>query len=208
MVDSQNKFLELLGSFINEKDPQLNNDIDWKEINRLAKIHNVSGIIGYMSGKLPQEQKPGPQLQKTMSDILYNTIAVFTNRAYAMQQLIQVYEKHDILCLLMKGFLVRECYPVPELRTYGDIDFLIKQQDRERSHQLMIELGYEFTGSGTNAVWSYKKGIEYYEIHTHILNDIGHLSRDYISYLGDVWKYAVPYTGLSIFRLNPEFEFI
>ena len=42
----------------------------------------------------------------------------------------------------MKGYYLRECYPVPELRTFGDIDVLIHPEDRARTDDLMKRLGY------------------------------------------------------------------
>jgi len=132
---------------------------------------------------------------------------MFTKRAYAMQQLMKKFEECQISCLLMKGYLIRQYYPVPELRTFGDIDFLVKPEDRERSHELMTKLGYELSESGS-AVWSYKKGFEYYEIHTHILSDISNLNSEFVKYLDDVWNYTMPYDGEYIFQLSPEFHFI
>jgi len=200
-------FIDLLSAFVNKTQPVEILNADWKQIIHLAKLHSVSGILGYMAGKLPESNRPNSETIKSMHDSMYNTVIMFTKRAYAMQQLMKQFEEYQIPCLLMKGYLIRQYYPVPELRTFGDIDFLVKPEDRERSHELMTKLGYELSES-SSAVWSYKKGFEYYEIHTHILSDIRNLNDSYVTYLNDVWKYAIPFEGEYIFQLSPEFHFI
>lgn len=61
-----------------------------------------------------------------------------------MNQLIHQLDAHQIDHLLFKGFIVRDYYtPCPELRTFGDIDFVIRKEDRQKCDELMKELGYE-----------------------------------------------------------------
>ena len=44
--------------------------------------------------------------------------------------------------VLMKGSVVQESYPVPALRSMGDIDIIIHTEDREKTDAVMQAEGY------------------------------------------------------------------
>ena len=69
----------------------------------------------------------------------------------------------------VKGYYLRKLYPVPELRTFGDIDMLIHREDRQKVHELMLSLGYSVK-QNWEPTYSYIKGAEYYEIHTNLMD--------------------------------------
>ena len=54
--------------------------------------------------------------------------------------MVQALDQAGVEHILMKGYVLREYYPVPELRTFGDIGIVI--HPRDRVHQLMLSMGY------------------------------------------------------------------
>ena len=59
---------------------------------------------------------------------------------------------------------MRELYPVPELRTMGDVDVLVRDEDLERTAEVLCGLGYQ-KEEGGSAVWALKKDNFSYEVH-------------------------------------------
>lgn len=90
-----------------------------------------------------------------------------------------------------KGSSVAELYPVPQLRTMGDVDVLIHQEDRERVHELLIQNGFVFTYKDEveNGVWHYNKGNIEFEVHTFVLHP-DDLNDKHKAFFDDAWKYV------------------
>lgn len=61
---------------------------------------------------------------------------------YAQDQLLQLLEANDIPCVILKGAAAAMAYPNPTLRLMGDIDFLVKRCDFEKTAALLEANGY------------------------------------------------------------------
>ena len=90
----------------------------------------------------------------------------------------------------MKGSVFRDCYPVPELRSMGDVDLIIHPEDRDTVDKIMTEeLGYvRFVDH--QDVWTYYIGQFQFEIHTHMFYDPLANDYDYRSYFDRVWDHV------------------
>lgn len=196
--------LHLLGAYLREEEPEAPENIDWEKITRLAQIHCVTGILGYMSMKYPI--CPDAQLKAALRSTCLNTIACFARRSVLAETMVAELEKAGIDRILMKGYVLRDYYPVPELRTFGDIDIVIRPEDRQRSHDLMLSLGYHVE-TDWEPVFSYAKEQELYEIHTDVMEIDVSEKADYRAYFQQMWQYAQPVSGHS-YRFTPEFHFL
>lgn len=114
---------------------------DWSRLFQLTNIHSVIGILGYTVMSCPK--KFPPQVLPSMRSQCLQTIALQTMRAGSMVHLIEKMEKEGIDHLLFKGYVLKDYYEVPELRTYGDIDFLIHPEDREKCDALMLREDFQ-----------------------------------------------------------------
>ena len=59
-------------------------------------------------------------------------INLYARRAEQTRQLASQLDKNGIECIYFKGFVVRDYYPFPELRSYRDVDFVIHKEDRKK----------------------------------------------------------------------------
>ncbi|MGN0704213.1 MAG: nucleotidyltransferase family protein, partial [Lentihominibacter sp.] len=184
-------YLAFLRAFVQESHPELSDEIDWNEILHIARINSTVGIVGYVLMMNPDLADPG--LQAFMRKQCLSEIALYSRRAEQMKELIKQMNACGMDHLLFKGFIVREYYCVPELRTFGDIDFVIRKSDREKSDALMKKLGYE-PHENWEPVFSYLKGTEYYEIHTNVMEVDVSDKADYKSYYSHIWDHAVQST--------------
>lgn len=195
--------LKVLTAFIEKKDP---GDFqgDWGKLIELAGIHSVTGILGYMIMKYPSDVNM--PVSGFMREQCLKTLAIQSQRSEQMKRLIQKMNQQQIDHLLFKGYIVKDYYPEPELRTYGDIDFLIRLEDRKISDQLMIDLGFE-RKTDWEPVFSYFRQMEYYEIHTDVMEVDVSDKADYKGYFQHIWEHAKLVEGHT-YELEPEFHFL
>ena len=196
--------LHLLGAYLREEAPDPAGNMDWDALLALAQIHGVTGIVGYMGRTYPL--CPDPQRKSAFRNLCMGTIALFARRFSLAQVLIQQLEQAGIDHILMKGYVLRDYFPVPELRTFTDIDLVIRPEDRRKSHELMLTLGFT-AKDDWEPVFSYHRGSEYYEIHTRIMEIDVSEKADYRGYFDRAWDHARPVSDHS-FRFTPEFHFL
>lgn len=198
-----NHLLTLLRCFVLGERPQPYEG-DWEKLAQLAATHSIIGILGYMTMTYPDIC--APSARPMLRGACMNTLTMQAKRAAAMGRLITGMEGEGIDHLVFKGYVVRNYYPVPELRTFGDIDFLIRPADRERSDALMMAQDF-VRETDWEPVYSYLKQAEYYEIHTDMMEVDVSQKADYKGYFGGVWEHAVQ-TGPHTYELTPEFHFL
>lgn len=196
--------LHLLGAYLREEEPQVWENVDWVKLVQLSQIHCVTGILGYMTMSWPI--CPDEQMKASLRSVCLNTIALFARRAALADVFSQTLSRNGIDHIIMKGFVLREYYPVPELRTFGDIDLVIRPEDRKKSDELLRSLGYQ-PETDWEPVFSYTKDVEYYEIHSEIMEVNVSEKADYRGYFRDPWRYAEA-AGDHRYQFKPEFHFL
>lgn len=200
--------LSALRSFVQGTPPREMKETQIQEVLDLAKIHSVYGILCYAYMTHPEGIPPAilPGLRQQC----YTELAVYAARAQQMKQLAEALDSAGIDCLLFKGFVVREYYPVPELRTFGDIDFVIRSEDRTKCDALMKDLGYQ-PKENWEPVYAYIRGNEYYEVHTNVMEVDVSDAADYVEYYSHIWEHVQPSTVLvnhHVMEFKPEFHFL
>ena len=105
---------------------------------------------------------------KKLQTHFYGAISHSTEQDREMLQVEERLRQNKIIHVLMKGYILKQCYPIPELRTMGDVDFLIRKEDRYRTHQELLNLGFTCTCE-KGFVWCYQKGNTNLEVHSRII---------------------------------------
>lgn len=203
MNEESTYLLKALKSYIQNANPGAFNG-DWTKLIKLAKIHSVMGILGFMVMSYPDESNS--QVADFMKKQCLRTITLISQRSESMKQLIGKMNSKKIDHLLFKGYIIKDYYPVPELRTFGDIDFLIHPKDRSKSDELMLQQGFE-RKTDWEPVFSYQRGVEYYEIHTDVMEVDVSEKANYKDYFKQIWEHAHLTDGHT-YELSPEFHFL
>lgn len=196
--------LSLLGDYLTGAVPQPDPEVSWEKLVQLSQIHCVTGILGHMT--MQHTLCPKPEIQTELRQVCLQTIALYAQRAAAMDALSARLTGIGIPHIVMKGYVLRRCYPIPELRTFGDIDFVIHPEDRNKCHDLMMADGYHLE-TDWEPVFSYTRGSEYYEIHTDIMEVDVSEKADYRGYFQQLWQRTIPDQGLR-YQFTPEFHFL
>lgn len=196
--------LHLLGAYLRQEAPEPPEQLDWTKLIQLATIHNVAGILGYMAISYPI--CPDAALVSSLRRRCLATIAGFSQRTTLADAMVQALEEAGIDHILMKGYVLRDLYPVPELRTFGDVDIVIRPEDRSKSHELMLSRNYR-ADTDWEPVFSYSKEMEHYEFHIDIMEIDASLTGVRQTYFRRMWEHAVPVSAHS-YRFTPEFHFL
>lgn len=133
-------FLALVRAGLWEKEARLlpHQDIEWREVYRLATEQSVHGLV--LAGLERSDVKPPKELLLQW----IGEVQQLERRNRAMNEfvaeLVDRLRKEDIFCLLVKGQGVAQCYDNPLWRASGDIDLLLSDEYYKRASDFMILL--------------------------------------------------------------------
>lgn len=136
---------------INPND-NLNDEVDWEEIYRLAIEQSVQGLVlaGIEKTNTNCTYRP-PQdlLLQWIGDV---QIIELRNKAMNefVAKLLERLRKMDIYAILVKGQGIAQCYERPLWRASGDVDLLLSSENYEKAQKLLLPFAdsveNEFTG--------------------------------------------------------------
>jgi hypothetical protein len=116
--------------------------VDWPRLLTLAEDHSVEGHLASSIDKLEGELVPSEVRQ--MLDDRKRARTFFTLRLNAeLFRLLEQFGASGIRAVAIKGpALAVQAYGDPAMRTYGDLDLLVRQRDIRRATELMIAARY------------------------------------------------------------------
>lgn len=151
--------------------------IDFEAIFELAKKQDVENIVFLSIDQL--ENNIDSNLYSIWQEAYYKRMKYSVFQDMALEELIKVFTKAGIDCMPLKGSVIKNYYPSPDLRCMGDIDFLVREQNRQVVRDIMHSLGYIDDILDDGQVDGFKRGkIDYIEIHydfsaeNHIMHDV------------------------------------
>ncbi|MBM6694472.1 nucleotidyltransferase family protein [Pseudoflavonifractor capillosus] len=170
--ETRDLFLRMVGDFALDRKsvyPDCSGELE--DLLYLAHIHSLEPVVYYMlreQRKQLLEQKP--ELFRHMQRAYHSAVYVSVTQEASRAEIEEAFQNAGIQLVFFKGAQLRQLYPVPELRTMGDMDCLIRREDRAKAHQLMIQLGYECQVDA-EPVWMYNRNGIVIEMHTRVAAD-------------------------------------
>lgn len=139
-ADKNKLIFDLLQAALFQKDITLPNNIDWNQILQEMKIQTVAG--------LPYEWLCSRDVLDAKIKMYWNQIVVFqvsfwVKLMHEQELLIQLMRKNNINMVILKGAAAAIYYPRPDLRTMGDIDFLVNPKEFQKAYHILLENGYQ-----------------------------------------------------------------
>lgn len=194
--ETRDLFLRMVGDFALDRKsvyPDCSGELE--DLLYLAHIHSLEPVVYYMlreQRKQLMEQKP--ELFQRMQRAYHSAVYVSVTQEASRTEIEETFKRAGVKLVFFKGAQLRELYPVPELRTMGDMDCLIRREDRPKAHQLMLQLGYECQVDA-EPVWMYRRDVVVIEIHTHVAGGRLGNGYDYLSYFFDAMDHVVEQAG-------------
>ena len=208
MKEIYRKYLCALRAFVQGSVPEKLEPGELEELLDLAGIHSTVGIVCHVYRSHPELVEP--RYHAELRRRCLAELSVQAGRAEYTRHLAAELDKNGMEFILFKGFVVRDYYTVPELRTFGDVDIVIHREDRQKSDGLMLELGYERRDDWEPS-FSYRKGTEYYELHSRVIGFDVSDRADFVGYFGSIWDHTRPAHVVKLphaRELTPEFHFL
>lgn len=198
----QKEFIGLIRAALTGKAATISSDFDWKRATAVAKDHNISAIIFFGALNCGVSQKC--EEIKMLDQLTVKTTMVSLRQVYEIEQLEIAFKNEDIEYMPLKGTVLKNLYPKPEMRAMGDADILIKLEQYEKIEALMKQLDFEFKyESDHELVW--EKPSLFLELHKSIMSSY---NKDFYSYFETGWKVAKKLPDSSKYEMSDEDFFI
>jgi hypothetical protein len=117
--------------------------VDWPRLLLLAEEH---GVLGQVAAFLNDDGAPAvpPEIQQSLLERQRAQTFLTLRLTAELFRLLELFGKQGISALVIKGpVLAAQAYADPSVRTYGDLDLLVRQRDIRRATELMIASGYQ-----------------------------------------------------------------
>lgn len=120
--------------------------IKWKSIIDESQAHNVKGLL-YSAIKRSKHLKyiEKEDLEQWKKDTFYTGIYQIQH-IKQISNVLKIFNKEKIPVIVLKGLVIRELYPKPELRTMCDADILVHKEDLNKVKKILLEVGYSEGG--------------------------------------------------------------
>jgi hypothetical protein len=201
-------FKDLISSFINGTKPEAKQEVNWDVIIYLAQIHSLTGLVGYMVQLDDSKYKPDDTYLKAFLDMYLFCTQHSVNQNYNYQIIISKLCENNIPHILFKGYVVRHYYPLSEVRSMGDIDIVIHEENVKKTDKLLMDLGYKYdktSGFAREYIGKYACA----EMHTNLFSTTYfEKTNNMVRYFSDCWQHAYCTDNGYSYQLNDEYHLI
>lgn len=166
MNSNQSILLELITSDVINIHRDYPDCFDWSAILQEAMDQTVV-VLAVHAVKKCAEDHEVPNLYQWTS-IGDQLVAYFVCCFQAQRELVKLFEQEGIPLVIVKGYAAAVNYPVPKLRSMGDVDFLVPKDRFDNAKMLMEKSGYseEYGASHEESRHiGYKKNGVLFEMH-------------------------------------------
>ena len=185
MTPEKEFFLSVLSDHIWGRKTNPCDDINWDIISTISHSHQLEGIIYYQCKSFL------PQIFCSSFEKAYlSTLFHYSNNNYIIKELTVELEKAHIPFLTVKGMDVANCYPVPALRTMGDIDILVHIEDKEQAGQVFEKMRFQLVEKSPDYTWTYTLNGMQYELHHYLIYQETVTRKEQAEFFNKYWSYS------------------
>lgn len=138
ITNSQNTLLELISNSVFQKKNQFNSDIEWDKVFEESKSQAVTLLTWDVAGLLGIPE----QIKKSWQNNAISSIYQNTTNHFAHTYLHKLMIENSIPYCVLKGCSSAYYYPNLELRVMGDVDFLIRKEDIDKTTKVLETAGF------------------------------------------------------------------
>lgn len=182
--------------------PEENSEINWDKIYQISKKHNITNLIGY--GILNANYSVNDDLKSLFLKSISSYLALDLKQRKGYLDIADRFEKAKIKYMPLKGILIKNLYPSPDMRNMSDCDILVDVDRYEEIEAIMSDFGYSFEVE-SNHEFVYKKHPVSIELHKMMIPSY---NEDLYEYYGDGWKLAKCQEGSCKYELSDEDMYI
>jgi Uncharacterised nucleotidyltransferase len=118
---------------------------DWSQLLVLAEEHSVLGHLAVRLRGLEENLVPA-EIMQTLMEHHRNQIFFTLGMTAELFRLLELFAANEIPALIVKGpALAIQAYGDPTMRSYGDLDFLVRQRNIRRATESLQAAGFQAT---------------------------------------------------------------
>lgn len=194
MYENSRELINILKCFLFEKKYVMPENLVPEEVMEIAHVHDVDAMAGTVLEKSGAELSENCKKRLALSKVQCGILGAMREKLF--NEISDALTNADIENIIVKGYVLRELYPIKDLRTMTDIDFVIRRKDGSEMERVMADLGYEM-GEVLNGDWDFFKNKMHIEFHERLTeSELGN-GFDYDKYLSDCFNYTVEYKGMT-----------
>ena len=189
MTPEQSYFIQILEDHLYGDKTKSDANIDWNTIFSYARIHQVEGIMFYQCKELLPAD-----VYASLNQKLYATLFYYKNRERAANDIRMAFGNKGIPYFTVKGMDIAACYPIPSLRTMGDLDIVVHGEDKSKADDVLVAMGYSCGEKAPDYDWGYYRNKIHVELHHqlfYIEPGRNKESRMQAEFFNQCWKYVV-----------------
>ena len=183
-IYKEGKYLiKIISSVINNiKLHQLEDEIDYNMLFKLAKFHSVESLL--YRGIIKNEISIPSDILKQLEKI--NTINIYKEATQDVEKtaIATALEKNNIKHMFLKGVIIKKMYPVNYLRSMADIDILVEKGMLKKVKAVMKSLNYKVNKIGGNHDVYYKRPFMNIEMHRNMIDE----KYEFAKYYQNIWS--------------------
>ena len=117
--------------------------LEWARLLQLAREHAVVGQLAASVNSLDAPVIPS-EIRQALLERQREQNFLTLRLTGELFRLLELFNRNEIRALVIKGpVLAAQAYADPSLRSYGDLDLLVRQHDIRRATELLIASGYQ-----------------------------------------------------------------
>lgn len=167
----------------------IDNDVNWNTVYEEAYAHQVHTLLYPIIKHLNFNNNPNFELFSMWENVTLTSAIRQVRHIKQISEVLKKLKEEDVPVIALKGLIIREYYPLPDLRIMGDADILIHKEDMERTAVILTKIGY-ITGNPTPKHLSFYHNL-YPEIEVHWTLVSNKSFRNSENFSDDVWKNAI-----------------
>ena len=123
-------------AILNKNETEIPKEIDIDILADIARDHKIANIL------YPALEKKGIENEKLGKEFSF-WLTVESNQQYYLEKIKKRFEEEKIRFICIKGVYMRTLYPETYMRSSTDLDIYVDDENTERAHEIMTELGAE-----------------------------------------------------------------
>ncbi len=200
MQAQQRNFLSVIKSGLNNNPFDIAPEFDGDEAILTAMHHHLDILFYYGTKKSKVSLSEGSfaMLQKRVIMLA----SLDARQELEIKKLYKSFNNEDIQYMPLKGAIIKEYYPSPEMRYMGDIDVLVNPSQYKKIKTIMENMGFAFVvESDHEYVWE-KKNTLRVELHKRLIPSY---NEDFYDYYKDGWHLAKEKTENGYIMADEDF---
>lgn len=184
MDNFQKDIVNIIYAALTGKKNKISEEFDLEKGITLAKEHNIIAL--FYEGIVLCGFSPDIPVLKSLHAELYLSVMKDVHQKHMIKEITKRFDDANIDYLPLKGTILKTIYPKSAMRTMGDADILIKEEQYDKISEILKTLDFSFIKETDHElVWRHPSLL--LELHKRVMTTY---NKDFYKYFDTGWSFA------------------